>query len=38
MRPLIELERTNHPLAVAQSEGITLAKAWEIVHFYDPKK
>ena len=33
-RPTIELEPTEHPLAVAQREGITLAKAWEIVHFY----
>jgi len=33
-RPLIEVEPTDHPLAVDQREGITLAKAWEIVHFY----
>ena len=33
-RPTIELEPTEHPLAVDQREGITLAKAWEIVHFY----
>jgi hypothetical protein len=33
-RPRIEVEPSDHPLAVAQSEGITLAKAWEIVHFY----
>jgi hypothetical protein len=33
-RPTIELEPTDHPLAVDQREGITLAKAWEIVHFY----
>src|SRR5262249_2624466 len=35
LRPLIELEPTDHPLAVDQREGITLAKAWEIVHFYE---
>jgi len=33
-RPTIELEPTDHPLAVDQREGITLAKAWEIIHFY----
>jgi hypothetical protein len=33
-RPLIEVEPTDHPLAIDQREGITLAKAWEIVHFY----
>jgi hypothetical protein len=34
VRPLIEVEPTNHPLAVDQREGITLEKACEIVHFY----
>jgi hypothetical protein len=34
LRPIIELEPTDHPLAVDQRDGITLAKAWEIVHFY----
>ena len=34
LRPLIELEPTDHPLAVDQSNGITLSKAWEIVHYY----
>jgi hypothetical protein len=33
-RPSIELEPATHPLAIFQQEGITLAKAWEIVHFY----
>jgi hypothetical protein len=33
-RPTIELEPTDHPLAVDQREGITLVKAREIVHFY----
>jgi hypothetical protein len=35
LRPAIELEPTDHPLAVDQREGITLAKAWEIVHYYE---
>jgi hypothetical protein len=34
LRPMIELEPTDHPLAVDQRDGITLAKAWEIVHHY----
>jgi hypothetical protein len=34
LRPLVELEPTDHPLAVDQRCGMTLAKAWEIVHFY----
>jgi len=34
LRPLIELEPTDHPLAVDQREGITLRKALEIAHFY----
>lgn len=33
-RPTVEVEPTGHPLAVDQREGITLEKAWEIVHFY----
>jgi len=32
MRPTIELEPTDHPLAVDQREGISLEKAWDIVH------
>jgi len=35
-RPFIELEPTDHPLAVEQRDGITLARAWEIVHRYLP--
>lgn len=35
LRPTIELEPTEHPLAVDQRKGITLAKAWEIVHYYE---
>lgn len=34
LRPTVELEQTEHPLSVDQREGITLARAWEIVHFY----
>jgi hypothetical protein len=34
LRPFIELEPTDHPLAVDQRSGITLARAWEIVHHY----
>jgi hypothetical protein len=34
MRPVIELEPTDHPLSVDQREGITLEKAWKIVHRY----
>ena len=34
LRPSIEVEPTEHPLAVDQHEGISLEKAWAIVHFY----
>jgi hypothetical protein len=34
LRPIIALEPTAHPLAVDQREGISLDKAWEIVHYY----
>jgi hypothetical protein len=34
LRPSIELEETDHPLSLDQRRGITLDKAWEIVHFY----
>jgi hypothetical protein len=30
LRPLVELEPTDHPLAVEQREGITLARVQEI--------
>ena len=33
-RPLVVLEPTLHPLAVAQREGITLEQAWKIIHHY----
>ena len=32
-RPLIKLEPTDHPLAKDYSEGITIDRAWSIVHF-----
>ncbi len=36
-RPRIVLHADEtHPLAAAQREGITLAQAWDIVHFYLP--
>jgi hypothetical protein len=34
LRPSIEVAPGEHPLAVDQREGISLAKAWEIVHHY----
>jgi hypothetical protein len=34
-RPRIELEPTDHPMFIDQQEGITLEKAWEIVHFFN---
>ena len=34
LRPRIELEATDHPLAVDQREGITMEKALDIIHFY----
>lgn len=34
LRPVIELEPTDHPLSIDQREGITLDKALEIVHFF----
>lgn len=36
-RPKIIVEPTDHPLAIDQRDGITLAKAWEIVHFHGVK-
>ena len=35
LRPIIELDFDEHPLSVAQRDGITLEEAWKIVHFYD---
>lgn len=34
LRPSIEVAPGEHPLAVDQREGISLAEAWEIVHHY----
>jgi len=34
LRPSIEIEETDHPLSGDQRNGITLKKAWQIVHFY----
>ena len=34
LRPSIELEPTDHPLAVAQREGISLDEAWRFIHRY----
>ena len=34
LRPSIELEATDHPLAVAQREGISLDEAWMLIHRY----
>lgn len=36
LRPQIVVEPTDHPLAVAQREGISLDEAWRIVHLYLP--
>ncbi|MBA3875116.1 MAG: DUF2199 domain-containing protein [Anaerolineae bacterium] len=33
-RPVIEVEPTDHPLALDQQNGISLKRAWEIVHLY----
>ena len=33
-RPTIELEPTAHPLSVDQRSGITVARAWSILHAY----
>lgn len=32
LRPLIELEATDHPLSIAQREGIPFSRAVEYVH------
>ena len=34
LRPSIEIEPTGHPLARDQRDGITLDRAWEMVHHY----
>ena len=32
-RPVVELEPSDHPLAVHQRDGVSLATAWDFVHF-----
>lgn len=34
LRPLIDLEQTNHPLSVAQREGISFSQAVDYVHVH----
>ena len=34
LRPLIKLEETEHPLSIAQREGISLDEAWTFAHEY----
>jgi hypothetical protein len=34
IRPYIEVEPTTHPLALDQQNGITLNRAWELIHHY----
>jgi hypothetical protein len=38
LRPIIELEPTDHPLSLDQRNGISLEKAWKIVHNSMPPK
>ena len=38
LRPAIVLEPSAHPLSIDQQEGISLRKAWEIVHYYEQKR
>ena len=33
-RPLIELEPSDHPLYLAQSQGLTIDRAWQLAHEY----
>lgn len=35
LRPRIVLEESAHPLYRQQRDGISLAEAWEMVHFYE---
>jgi hypothetical protein len=32
LRPLIELERTDHPMALDQRNGISMQTAWKYAH------
>jgi hypothetical protein len=34
IRPYIELEPTDHQLSIDQRDGISLERAWELVHHY----
>lgn len=34
LRPLIELEATDHPLAIAQREGVPISQAVEYIHVH----
>ncbi len=34
MRPEIDLEPTDHPLSLDQKNGISLQRAWDLVHHY----
>jgi hypothetical protein len=34
-RPFIELESTNHPLAVEQRDGITMQRVFEIAEYIE---
>ena len=38
LRPRIELQPCDHPLAIAQQKGISLDEAWRIIHLYLPAK
>lgn len=33
-RPYIEVEPSDHQLSIDQRDGITLERAWELVHYY----
>lgn len=35
LRPRIVLEESPHPLSYQQRNGITLAEAWKMVHYYE---
>ncbi|MBK1880738.1 DUF2199 domain-containing protein [Pelagicoccus mobilis] len=34
-RPVVEIEETDNPLSIDYHQGITLEKAWEIIHHYE---
>ena len=37
LRPLISVHECDHPLFRQQADGISLAEAWKIVHFYEKR-